>query len=245
MELVIAPIDPAELAANKGLPVTSLPEAEGGAPDGARLTTAVIGDGAVGPLKECPADAPTLAASLKMAIAGVAEARSSLWDICVDAPALHRLYLRSPRSVQRLLTTVKHRILAPLRSRAKRLRVYMVLQRSGLFFPEYYLQYSPDVRDSGMSPLMHYILHGSAEGRMPNPFFDDNWYRLNYPDVDMAGIIPPVSFPQARLEGRPGPPGALFSVYRYLELHPDVRERGCCPLTHYLVHGITEGRITE
>ncbi|BDQ34343.1 glycosyltransferase family 2 protein [Pseudodesulfovibrio portus] len=170
--------------------------------------------------------------------------RLSLWNICVDAPALHRLYLKSPRTVQRLLTAVKHRALVPLRNAWRRLRVYGALQRTGLFFPEYYLQHNPDVRESGMPPLMHYILHGSLEGRMPNPLFDDRWYRLRYPDVSMTGVNPLHHFCRhGWREGRD--PCAGFSVSRYLALNPDVREDGGCPLRHYLVHGIAEGRSIE
>jgi glycosyltransferase involved in cell wall biosynthesis len=168
----------------------------------------------------------------------------SLWDLFVDAPILHQLYLRSPRPVQRLLTTVKYRFLAPVRSFRNQLPVYVALSRSGLFFPEYYLQHNPEVRRSGMSPLWHYILHGSEEGRMPNPLFDDRWYRLRSPDVVMAGVNPLYHFYRhGWREGRD--PCPEFNVLRYLNRNPDVRERGCCPLTHYLVHGIAEGRSIE
>ncbi len=48
------------------------------------------------------------------------------------------------------------------------------------FEPSWYLDAYPDVTGSKMPPLVHYILHGDAEGRWPGPLFDTRWYRARY-----------------------------------------------------------------
>ncbi|MCA8953150.1 MAG: glycoside hydrolase family 99-like domain-containing protein, partial [Planctomycetes bacterium] len=42
-------------------------------------------------------------------------------------------------------------------------------QPGRLFDPEFYLREYPDVRGAGMSPLLHYVLHGADEWRAPHP----------------------------------------------------------------------------
>jgi GT2 family glycosyltransferase/glycosyltransferase involved in cell wall biosynthesis len=46
-----------------------------------------------------------------------------------------------------------------------------------LFDTGFYLERNPDVREAGVDPLAHYLRHGWAEGRNPNPWFDDGRYR--------------------------------------------------------------------
>ncbi|MCK4662597.1 MAG: DUF616 domain-containing protein [Bacteroidales bacterium] len=50
---------------------------------------------------------------------------------------------------------------------------------SGLFYKDWYLYQNPDVANSGIDPVLHYIYHGAIEERDPNPFFDTTWY-LNH-----------------------------------------------------------------
>jgi hypothetical protein len=39
--------------------------------------------------------------------------------------------------------------------------------------------------------LRHFVAHGLAEGRDPNPFFDGAWYHQEYPETNLrrAGAI--------------------------------------------------------
>jgi len=67
---------------------------------------------------------------------------------------------------------------------------YDEVQRSGLFDADWYLQEYPDVRDEGLDPLAHYMLHGWREARKPNLLFDSEWYLEKYPDVRAAGFNP-------------------------------------------------------
>jgi hypothetical protein len=49
-------------------------------------------------------------------------------------------------------------------------------QRRRLFDSAFYAQRYPDVGAAGMNPFAHYLLHGAAEGRKPNPWFDPDYY---------------------------------------------------------------------
>jgi hypothetical protein len=61
----------------------------------------------------------------------------------------------------------------PLLPRRLRLKQQMaLLERSGLFDREWYLQRYEDVRQSGIDPLRHYAEHGAREGREPNSKFE-------------------------------------------------------------------------
>lgn len=73
-------------------------------------------------------------------------------------------------------------------------------------------------------------------------FFDEKWYRTQYPDVDMLGIDPIEHYLRIgwRLQRDPS---AKFSTRSYLSLHEDVDRSGQNPLLHYVKHGEQEGRI--
>ena len=46
------------------------------------------------------------------------------------------------------------------------------------FEAEWYLAQHPDVRESGLDALSHYLVQGHREGRNPSPLFDTTYYRL-------------------------------------------------------------------
>lgn len=71
---------------------------------------------------------------------------------------------------------------------------YKTIKENDLFDSKYYLNENPDIKDSGMDPLLHYMYHGFKEGRNPNPYFDNNYYLKKYPDVDNMGISPLVHY---------------------------------------------------
>lgn len=64
-------------------------------------------------------------------------------------------------------------------------------------------------------------------------FFDEHWYRRQYPDVDMLGMNPAAHYLElgAALGRDPGP---NFSTRQYLSAHPDVAKSNQNPLVHYL-----------
>ncbi|MDP5138721.1 hypothetical protein ORJ04_22500 [Rheinheimera baltica] len=70
--------------------------------------------------------------------------------------------------------------------------------------------------------------------------FDANWYRTEYPDIDVLGIAPVQHYLQIGwLMGRN--PSLRFNTKVYLSTYPDVAERNINPLLHYLTEGISKG----
>lgn len=58
------------------------------------------------------------------------------------------------------------------------------------FDTNYYLTNNPDVRASGINPLLHYEQDGWQEGRNPSAAFNTNRYLASNPDVAAAHIDP-------------------------------------------------------
>jgi hypothetical protein len=54
------------------------------------------------------------------------------------------------------------------------------IRQTGLFDAAWYQRRNPDIRDAGMSPIVHYVAHGERENRAPNPWFDPIWYRASH-----------------------------------------------------------------
>ncbi len=113
-----------------------------------------------------------------------------------------------------------------------------------IFDAEYYLSANPDVAQSGLAPLQHYLRHGRTEGRSPSPFFDADFYLARNPDVAAAGMDPLTHFLEYGMsEGRD--PSPIFSAKYYLRTYADVLSSGTNPLVHYLTTGIAEGRFVS
>jgi GT2 family glycosyltransferase/SAM-dependent methyltransferase len=119
---------------------------------------------------------------------------------------------------------------------------YRTLSPHPLFDPEYYLRLHTDVEESGMSPLVHYVLHGWREGRDPHPLFTNDWYLAQNPDVAGSGAINPLDhyLLHGWREGRR--PNPLFDPRSYLLRYPDVEAGDFEPLTHFMLYGEGEGR---
>jgi predicted O-methyltransferase YrrM len=115
-----------------------------------------------------------------------------------------------------------------------------VLQ-SGVFDEQYYLKRYPDVSQMRITPLFHFFIFGSAEGRQPNFLFDTEYYLAQNPDVAALHLNPLVHY--LKWGGREGRnPHPDFDSAFYLQQNPDVQERGLNPLAHYLGPGTAEGR---
>jgi len=71
------------------------------------------------------------------------------------------------------------------------------------FDPAFYLALNPDVAQSGMAPLDHFLATGWREGRDPSAQFSVRDYLDSYPDVAQAGMNPFTHYLLAgRAEGR-------------------------------------------
>ena len=65
-----------------------------------------------------------------------------------------------------------------------------VVERSPLFDAEWYLLTYPDVKASGLDPIVHYLMFGARELRNPSVNFDTAAYLQQNPDVETKGFNP-------------------------------------------------------
>ncbi len=108
-----------------------------------------------------------------------------------------------------------------------------------------YLAVNPDVVESGLNPLKHYLIFGWRERRNPHPLFANDWYLANNPDVLESNAIAPLEH-YLRYGWREGRwPNPVFDPAAYLERYSDVARAGTEPLTHYIAHGKAEGRTPQ
>ena len=63
-----------------------------------------------------------------------------------------------------------------------------------LFDENFYLNRYPDVKNSKMNPLCHYIYYGYKEKRIPSKKFNGNYYLKKYKDVGESGQNPLVHY---------------------------------------------------
>lgn len=78
-----------------------------------------------------------------------------------------------------------------------------VLLESGIFDSNWYLKRYPDVKQSGVDPILHYLRFGAAEKRDPGPKFSTEAYVAAYPDIGELGLNPLLHYvKQGRAEGR-------------------------------------------
>ena len=67
-------------------------------------------------------------------------------------------------------------------------------RRWKLFDAAFYLERYPDVAAARMHPFAHYLLHGAAERRKPNPWFDPGYYLAWSPEARARGGDPFIDF---------------------------------------------------
>jgi GT2 family glycosyltransferase/glycosyltransferase involved in cell wall biosynthesis len=81
----------------------------------------------------------------------------------------------------------------------------------------------------------------AALGQILSGFFDAEWYRSRYPDVDTTGVDPMTHFlTWGAAEGRD--PNRWFDSRWYVQCYPDLAASGTPPLLHYMVAGAAELR---
>lgn len=69
-------------------------------------------------------------------------------------------------------------------------RIRRLLRDSSLFDAEWYIERYPDIAQSGIDPVAHYLQFGAKELRDPGPYFSTRHYLAMYPDVRSAGVNP-------------------------------------------------------
>lgn len=101
------------------------------------------------------------------------------------------------RALARLVTSGHMRAPEPWREECA------VVAASPLFDADWYVARYPDVADSNMEPVEHFVRHGACETRNPGPRFDTRAYLDHYADVAASGINPLVHYARyGAAEGR-------------------------------------------
>lgn len=125
----------------------------------------------------------------------------------------------------------------------------MGLDPSEKFCTEYYLHRNVDVRNSGMNPLLHFLLFGESEGRdavvpwQPETYrlisksdlFDSDWYSRKYCSETVIDDAVLHYCHEGCFLGYS--PSRYFSGVRYMQAYPDIKEN---PLIHWLKYGCAE-----
>lgn len=148
--------------------------------------------------------------------------------------------MRLPR-LRRILKlvywTITFRIVARTRERIGAGEI----RASGLFDADWYLEQNPDVAESRLDPLTHFVRCGGREGRDPSPYFDSRFYLEQNPDVAERGANPLLHYLRSgAAEGRN--PSPTFDTKWYLDSNPFVAEAAINPLVHYVQVGSRTGR---
>ncbi len=73
------------------------------------------------------------------------------------------------------------------------------------FDPDHYLALNPDVGESRLDPISHFMEYGWREGRDPNAFFSTSSYLEENADVANSGNTPVLSFSSGYRPPRKGP----------------------------------------
>ncbi|MGA8533478.1 MAG: glycosyltransferase [Candidatus Tumulicola sp.] len=112
------------------------------------------------------------------------------------------------------------------------------------FDAEYYLAMNPEVAETRIDPLLHFVQQGWQEGRNPNAWFSITAYLESYPDIGQAGLNPFYHYlVSGRAEGRESSvPRETFDASYYLQTNPDVARTGVNPLAHFIARGWWQGR---
>lgn len=131
-----------------------------------------------------------------------------------------------------------------------------LLSPSVAFDVAFYLAKNPDVAQSGISPLVHFLRQGKGEGRYPNP----RELRLDAAKLERSGLfnrklvegyrdnaVPRLGDIERHLIDRTRRIGQLiscdFDPKFYSSTFEDVREYGNAPLLHYIEIGRDQGRV--
>jgi len=71
---------------------------------------------------------------------------------------------------------------------------YQAIKKNNLLDIGYYLNTYSDVKLTGKDPIIHYLYHGSKEGRNPSREFDSDYYSETYPDIKKTNLNPLVHY---------------------------------------------------
>ncbi len=104
-------------------------------------------------------------------------------DRIAQLAATKRYDFKIPKEVPIELSPWRAMRLVKRRKIRQRLHDYVTLLASPLFDSEFYLTTYPDVGSSGFPPALHYLLHGSDEGRQPSAIVNAEEILEWFPDL--------------------------------------------------------------
>ncbi|MDA0420470.1 glycoside hydrolase family 99-like domain-containing protein [Vibrio alginolyticus] len=110
---------------------------------------------------------------------------------------------------------------------------------SFLFDPAFYLLKNPDVAESDIKPLSHYILFGEEENRQPSIFCDIEHIKKQIQE-NFEGTALAYFYKNERellISAHP-----FFDPKYYFESNPDIRDSELSPFYHFINTGCYEGR---
>lgn len=144
-------------------------------------------------------------------------------------------------TLQRLDAALQHAAVGDIDpATAARLKTMRAILTSGLFDPEFYLEKYPDIRAAGVDPLEHYVAHGDAEMRRPNPAFLPRYYR-QHQMTEAAAEENALAHYIEKGEQSGGKPNGALDPRIYLADNPELAEFVDRPLFHYLKIGQAAG----
>nr|CAA6828253.1 MAG: O-linked GlcNAc transferase [uncultured Thiotrichaceae bacterium] len=102
-----------------------------------------------------------------------------------------------------------------------------------LFDVSWYLHQYPDVQQSSLNPLVHFIKFGAKELRTPHPLFASPYYSEQYPESNVANLSPLEHYLKYGSEWGLSP-HPLFDHQYYIAQLREVVPEGQSSLVHYL-----------
>jgi hypothetical protein len=78
---------------------------------------------------------------------------------------------------------IRYALRLALKGKPVRTKRYNLIRDSVFFDKNFYVSANPDVKATGVDPVIHYLLRGSEDGRDPGPFFSEVGYRAGHSDV--------------------------------------------------------------
>lgn len=119
--------------------------------------------------------------------------------------------------------------------------VCRLVRRTRLFDEEWYQLVNPDVVNSGMDSIRHFVLYGDREGRWPMRLFDPSHYRAHAPSPCPKLLNSLLHYAYSgRYKG--ATTSTWFDAGWYLNVHRDVKFSRMDPLRHFVSYGWAEGR---
>jgi len=114
---------------------------------------------------------------------------------------------------------------------------YKKISGSPLFDPIYYTKRYNDVADSGLEPLVHYVVFGATEGRSPHPLFNSSYYKEQLSAKGIRTNNPLKHYLDSAATSELWP-NRLFDPKHY---RSQISDEVTNPVEHFLTVGVQKG----